>query len=997
MSTRGRGRGGGGGRGQPRRDQPPPPSSSGRGGGRGRGTAGGSAPYQAAPPPQRPPHYASTSTPSSSQPPPTPSSSLSQDVERKLILQSPPPTPAAAQPSSSVQRPAQPPLPAQDPAQPPLSTKSLRPPARPGYGTVGRRCIVRANHFLVDVADRDLHHYDVTITPEVTSKKVCREIVNALIASYQESHLGKRCPAYDGRKSLYTAGPLPFVSQDFVVKLVERETTSRREREFRVAIKFAAQADLHHLQQFLHGRQLDVPQETIQVLDVVLRSTPSNYYAVVGRSFFSPQLGDTGHLGDGIEYWKGYYQSLRPTQMGLSLNIDISARAFYEPVLVSDFVATYCNVRDLSRPLSDQDRIKVKKALKMVKVELIHSEDVKRKISGVSVQPTSQLTARTSLLVQCKVVKIGILSRIGLLLVIRVHKRQLWNTFREKYDIALKFTALPALQVGSDSRPIYLPMELCKIVPGQRYSKRLNDRQVSALLRATCQRPNDRERSINQMVKHNNYNNDKFVNEFGLRVRTELTSVDARVLPAPMLQYQDTQETPRVGAWNMIDKKMVNGGKVEFWTCVSFSRIRQDEVFRFCENLVYMCQSKGMVWISIRCLYLNPVQHMPAQIEKTLLEIHKQSNAKLASSGKLLQLLIIILPDATGTYGRIKRVCETELGIISQCCQPKQASKCQKQYLENVALKINVKAGGRNNVLLNALHKKIPYVTDAPTIIFGADVTHPQPGEDASPSIAAVVASMDWPEVTKYRGLFSAQPHRDEIINDLYKTIQDPQRGTVHSGMIRELLIAFRRSTGHKPHRIIFYRDGVSEGQFNQVLLYEMDAIRKACVSLEENYLPPVTFVVVQKRHHTRLFPAQHNDRNSTDRSGNILPGTVVDTTICHPTEFDFYLCSHAGIQGTSRPTHYHVLYDENKFTADALQLLTNNLCYTYARCTRSVSIVPPAYYAHLAAFRARYYIEGETSESESTSGGRATRERNVEVRPLPLIKDNVKDVMFYC
>ena len=25
--------------------------------------------------------------------------------------------------------------------------------------------------------------------------------------------------------------------------------------------------------------------------------------------------------------------------------------------------------------------------------------------------------------------------------------------------------------------------------------------------------------------------------------------------------------------------------------------------------------------------------------------------------------------------------------------------------------------------------------------------------------------------------------------------------------------------------------------------------------------------------------------------------GTVVDTKICHPTEFDFYLCSHAGIK----------------------------------------------------------------------------------------------------
>ncbi|KAL6204924.1 hypothetical protein ACLB2K_022191 [Fragaria x ananassa] len=326
--------------------------------------------------------------------------------------------------------------------------------------------------------------------------------------------------------------------------------------------------------------------------------------------------------------------------------------------------------------------------------------------------------------------------------------------------------------------------------------------------------------------------------------------------------------------------------------------------------------------------------------------------------GRQLQLLIVILPDfSDSSYGKIKRTCETELGIVSQCCEPKKVKTFNTQYLENLALKINVKVGGRNTVLNDAICKKLPVVTDGvPTIIFGADVTHPAAGDDSSPSVAAVVGSTDWPEITNYRTIVSAQPHCDEIIKDLYKSHKS-EKDLVPGGMIRELLVAFYKQNRLKPSRIIFYRDGVSEGQFSQVLLYEMDAIRRACASLKERYMPTVTFVVVQKRHHTRLFPADHNNCGQMDRSGNIQPGTVVDTEICHPTEFDFYLNSHAGIQGTSRPAHYHVLYDENSFSADSLQVLTNNLCYTYARCTRSVSIVPPVYYAHLVAFRARHYM----------------------------------------
>jgi eukaryotic translation initiation factor 2C len=56
---------------------------------------------------------------------------------------------------------------------------------------------------------------------------------------------------------------------------------------------------------------------------------------------------------------------------------------------------------------------------------------------------------------------------------------------------------------------------------------------------------------------------------------------------------------------------------------------------------------------------------------------------------------------------------------------------------------------------------------------------------------------------------------------------------------------------------------------------------------------------------------------------------------------------------------------------------------------------VPPAYYAHLAAFRARFYLEPELSENHTTKSSSGTN--GTSVKPLPAVKEKVKRVMFYC
>ncbi|KAH7978143.1 hypothetical protein HPB49_004609 [Dermacentor silvarum] len=265
--------------------------------------------------------------------------------------------------------------------------------------------------------------------------------------------------------------------------------------------------------------------------------------------------------------------------------------------------------------------------------------------------------------------------------------------------------------------------------------------------------------------------------------------------------------------------------------------------------------------------------------------------------------------------------------------------KCNAALVQNLCQKINAKMGGTNNSLLA---QEKPALFQKPVIIIGADVSHPSPGDRIRPSIAACMEHAE-------------AKARVEIIRDLKE-------------MVKDMLKAFFRATRHKPERIIFYRDGVSEGQFLQVRNREVSAIRLACKELSpnESYEPALTFIVVQKRHHTRFMPA--SDRDGVGKFRNVPPGTTVDSVVTHPLDFDFFLCSHFGIQGTSRPAHYYIVWDDSNFTADELQKLSYYLCHTYARCARSVSIPAPVYYAHLAASRAKNHIVSKVDVSSSSS-----------------------------
>ncbi|KAH9251609.1 hypothetical protein BASA81_010518 [Batrachochytrium salamandrivorans] len=306
----------------------------------------------------------------------------------------------------------------------------------------------------------------------------------------------------------------------------------------------------------------------------------------------------------------------------------------------------------------------------------------------------------------------------------------------------------------------------------------------------------------------------------------------------------------------------------------------------------------------------NP--NVPSNVRGSLQSAFKEAMAKYK---KRCQIIFCVLDkDPKGLYETIKRTTLTEAAVLTQCMLFKHvryADDIKDQYAANLSLKANIKLGGATNYV-----DVIPKF-DKPTMLFGADVTHAAPGSRA-PSIAAVVSTVD-KNASVYHTYIRAQGVRVEVIQDM-------------ENIVGEALDSYHKSLKVYPARIFFFRDGVANSQFEEVRSVEVRAIKAAIAKRKINC--NVTFIVVQKRHHIRLFPSDNNQ----DRSGNCLPGTVVSTGITHPTEFQFVLQSHAGLQGMSRPTIYNVIHDDNGLSSDAIQQLCYNLCFLAQRATRSIA-----------------------------------------------------------
>ena len=250
------------------------------------------------------------------------------------------------------------------------------------------------------------------------------------------------------------------------------------------------------------------------------------------------------------------------------------------------------------------------------------------------------------------------------------------------------------------------------------------------------------------------------------------------------------------------------------------------------------------------------------------------------SKSPIIGILLVVLPKPDSQlYNRIKQLGDVKYGIQTICVtalsdkfyntstNPQTNELRSKPYNASVALKVNIKNGGRNHKLI---HQNLGFISDGKTMVVGIDVTHPSPGSGSSaPSVAAMVASSD-----KYLAQWPAEirinPARQEKVDTLRP-------------MLEAHLEWWEQEHRSYPENLLIYRDGVSEGQYQMVLEEELPQLRAACGSVyRDQRLPRITLIIVGKRHHTRFYRTNESTGEVyKSEDGNPPFGTVSTSFSC--------------------------------------------------------------------------------------------------------------------
>ncbi|GAA5979843.1 hypothetical protein JCM11641_002711 [Rhodosporidiobolus odoratus] len=890
----------------------------------------------------------------------------------------------------------------------------VEPEKRTGFGQLGIRTELSTNTFEVTISENsvDWHKYEVLITVDPRplppgaaprpprdppkSKTLLRNVWSVLEVREKEGrsqYFGEATVAYDGMRAAFSNKQLP--GEDHIV-ISGIPAPDRPNQTFTVTLSNPISLSLANIRAYYGNRGIaDQGQvsDILAALNCLFHHGPAAIFPSTRSAFFVTDEGarvverlTQGRvmsykrgLEGGIELIRGYFQSVRTCQRGLQLNLDTTTTAFLRPGSIMTFAEQFlkfhgrprANFPDALTSLDQRDLIRLNRALSKVMVE----------VSRGSTAPKLKMKVRGGGLMMVRPRDMTFDTPDG--------KTNVEDYMQQHFNIRLNYPQLPCVEVKPNT---YYPMELISINEGNKHNKKLLSAQQNVASPFQILRPAARLGYIMAARQHISAVSGRRLNDFGVTVSPLRKRIFGRILPPPTIEYMDPNPpagrppyvpvTPQDGAWMMrgrgdrFQQKFAKGVQLASAAVIVNNHREKDSAMGFLDALFRSGSGLGMEILLPRShpcgvFYIKrPGESAENTVDAASRECEQQT-------GRKPQIVFWVFHDATSLDYAPFKFRTLELGISSQAVQTGILSKTNDvQMMVNVNMKLCLKLHGFPFRLKSG--STGGYLEHTGPMIFGADLSH----SPDKPSIASMVASMHGPcvlyeETVRVQALeepaFGAPPDTRARKSEVIREMKD---------MALYLLKRRVLSLGKPPPvSLVFYRDGVSESEFDALISEEVEELRAACDALKQDpevqqtvggaqviqaWNPKITFLAVLKRHKIRAMD------ESSGRPDNIRPGTCFDAGVTDARSFDWYQAAHKGLLGTTRPSRYVVLVDDNdpKLSADDLQTLTNSLCHIYQRCNRAVSIPAPTYYADLIAHRFRAWLSGPDDDGTFTAGG---------------------------
>ena len=664
-----------------------------------------------------------------------------------------------------------------------LSLADFQLPLRPGHGVKGDVVHLRTNYFKMTInAGRKLFKYTLTLKAKYKEPKKHRKTGKEIVPLIPPERSRKRRQAFsllfqhqdfrsighgvatDYGSVIITSKQLPVSvdgTKEYAIVYIEVEDRQPASNPiiYTFKLSFGGLVPTTELLRYLASTPTDPSDFTgkddaIQALNIIVDRTPNFNPGVFqsGRNKFfhyptDPRTYDS--LGGGLIAVRGYFSSVRTSTLRILLNVNAQTSPFYPAINVAELMTQH--------GLNDWLSLEHFLQLLRVKTKYMKHKDGTQEVKVKTIIGFSQQL--DDVLEKEKVIKRRNLQATPLNAQdVSFECKEFGNKtltiekyFKEKYNITLRTPERWLLNCGTRETPVWIPPELCEVMPGQPFRGKLSDFQTSQMIQVAARGPAENARRIangaHRVIGFRGSN--PSLAAFGVGVDSKMIVIQGRILPAPPVTYgANARIIPTEASWNLRGKRFAKPAKVSKWAFLKLGGARFEksnlDLFRGALR-DYGLGTEGPT---------NPQGfHAPLPGPDDANDESIQ-NVFRTMFQLGIKIVLVVLPSSSAViYARVKYWGDVKSGIHSVCVLTEKLNK-GPQYYANVALKFNLKCGGVNQLL----PEQLGFLNRGKTMVVGIDVTHPAPKSmEGTPSIAAVVASIDsdcgqWPGSIRCQG-----------------------------------------------------------------------------------------------------------------------------------------------------------------------------------------------------------------------------------------------------